>query len=75
MSLLRLKERSTEYPYFKQLLQSLVQRIRQIEPDSQVYIFGSFAKKKMTEESDIDLAVIVPDHWKTKSFLDLGPSI
>lgn len=70
MSLLRLQDKSTQDPYFKELLRSLVERIQRLEPEAQVYIFGSFVSKKFTAESDIDLAVIVPDHWKQKDFLD-----
>jgi len=70
MSLLRLKDISTESPYFKDLLQGLIGKIKTLEPNSTVYIFGSFINKKFTAESDLDIAILIPDSWKPKDFLD-----
>lgn len=67
---MRLQEKSNQDPYFKNLLRNLIHLIQKIEPHARVLIFGSFVKNKFTAESDIDLAVIVPDHWSQKDFLD-----
>lgn len=69
MSLLRLNKLSTSDPYWENLLHKILERIVDLEPRARVYIFGSFVEGRFTAESDLDLAVIVPDTWSTKIFL------
>ena len=69
MSLLRLRRISEQDPYWETLLKGIIARVLQIEPAVTIYIFGSFVENRFTAESDLDLAVIVPDEASPKAFL------
>lgn len=70
MSLERLKTINTSDQEWKTRLMNLVDRISSLVPQSQIFVFGSFVRDQFTSGSDIDLAVILPDSWKVKDFLD-----
>lgn len=69
MSLLRLNRLSTADPFWITLLKGIIQRVLSVQPDSSIYIFGSFVQDRFTAESDLDLAVIIPDEASPKLFL------
>lgn len=64
-------------PEWKRRLEAIVARLVEAEPNVRVLVFGSFALNRMTEDSDLDLAVILPDAWTPSEFerriLDGGP--
>ncbi|MBN8537090.1 MAG: nucleotidyltransferase domain-containing protein [Deltaproteobacteria bacterium] len=69
MSLLRLNRLSTSDPFWITLLKGIIERVLSIQPNSSIYIFGSFVADRFTAESDLDLAVIIPDEESPKLFL------
>lgn len=69
MSLLRLNRISTQGDFWIKLFKDIIERVVLVEPQSTVYIFGSFVEDRFTAESDIDLAVIIPDSSSPKLFL------
>jgi predicted nucleotidyltransferase len=69
MSLLRLKQLSTNDPFWESLLKEIIGRITQVEPLAIVILFGSFIENRFTAESDLDVAVIIPDNGNPKIFL------
>jgi predicted nucleotidyltransferase len=69
MSLLRLKRLSTADPFWEELLKGIIERVLRVQPQESVYLFGSFVNDKFTVESDLDLAVIIPDDDSPKNFL------
>ncbi|WP_069999379.1 nucleotidyltransferase domain-containing protein [Cellulosilyticum sp. I15G10I2] len=40
-------------------------------PQSEIYLFGSYAKRKIKDESDIDLLVLVDDHYTSKELQEI----
>lgn len=73
MSLLRLRKIDTSTKHWKDLLFGIVKKCLQTGPVNVIYVFGSFARNKMTEASDIDLAVIVPDEVDPREFREKLP--
>lgn len=69
MSLARLKTLKTDGKTWKPILEKIVKRISAVESNCKVFIFGSFAEHRFTAESDLDIAVIIPDSWSEKHFL------
>lgn len=69
MSLARLKDVNCRDRQFTDLLKKIVGRISNVESRVKIIVFGSFVAGKFTAESDLDLAVIVPDHWQQGDFL------
>lgn len=52
----------------KEILTEIKRRIKETEPDAQVFLYGSFARGDANEESDVDLLILV--NKKTISFAD-----
>jgi predicted nucleotidyltransferase len=69
MSLLRLRRQSTDDPFWEKLLKGIIERVILVQPQASVFIFGSFVSGRFTAESDIDLAVLIPDDDSPKIFL------
>ncbi len=67
MGILQLKK-IENYDYFFPILESILARVKALEPQSMVFLFGSAARQEMTEKSDLDLVVIIPDTWSIKDF-------
>ncbi|HPI40369.1 MAG TPA: nucleotidyltransferase domain-containing protein [Pseudobdellovibrionaceae bacterium] len=70
MSLAKLKDVNRRDPYFLNLLKKIVSRIIDVDKNARIYIFGSFVVDRFTAESDLDIAVIVPDHWSSRVFIE-----
>lgn len=70
MSLDRIHKISNLDPKWKALLSNIVIRLTQVDSNIEIKVFGSFVHDRMTLASDIDVAVIIPDSWKTKDFLE-----
>lgn len=70
MSLLKLRKISNKNPQWVPILQDIIEKIKSVEDHSKVFIFGSFVHDKLNYESDLDLAVIIPDHKSVKDFLN-----
>ncbi len=70
MSLARIHKIDCSEPRWRELLRKVVLRLVEVDEAIQVKVFGSFVHDRMTEASDIDIAVIIPDQWRTKDFLD-----
>jgi predicted nucleotidyltransferase len=69
MSLLRLKRLSAQDPSWKILFKEIIDRVVKVEPSATIFIFGSFVANRLTAESDIDIAVIIPDSESPKAVL------
>ena len=52
----------------KEILDEIKKRIKETEPDAQVFLYGSYARGDANEESDVDLLILV--NKKTISFAD-----
>ncbi len=70
MSLAKLKRLSKKDPFWTDNLKSIIEKILKIESNPIVFIFGSFLTDHFNGESDLDLAVIVPDTVLRKDFLN-----
>lgn len=70
MSLGRIHKVDCKDPKWEELFHKVLNRLTEVEPNIQVKVFGSFVSNRMTAASDIDIAVIIPDTWRTKDFLD-----
>lgn len=69
MSLLRLLPFPLDSEELKKLLHQVVNKLVLVEPKSKIFLFGSIASGQQNAESDIDLAVIIPDSLKVKQYL------
>ncbi len=70
ISLSRLQDVNLNDPSWERRLRQMVERVLSCEPSATIFIFGSFASGRFTAESDLDIAVIVPDEVNTKKFYD-----
>jgi predicted nucleotidyltransferase len=52
----------------KTALESIFRDLSQHCPDVKIILFGSFAKKTANQDSDLDLAVVIPDTVNKKEF-------
>lgn len=43
----------------KEILTEIKRRIKETEPDAQVFLYGSYARGDANEESDVDLLILV----------------
>lgn len=68
MSLQKLRNPDISQADIKSLLSSLVIQARSISESIQVFILGSAARSEMTAESDLDVAIIIPDDLSEKFF-------
>lgn len=71
MSLDKFKNINPKDNYFYDLLKQIIKKVSNSEPAAKIFVFGSFVDGRFTPESDIDLAVILPDHWSPRKFIDL----
>lgn len=68
MSLKRLEKVDTTTAEWHSLLKEVVAKCLKAGPVKAIYVFGSFAEGRMTAESDLDLAVILPNDLDAKIF-------
>lgn len=50
-------------------MEQILSKALSVEKEAEVYLFGSMVTNRQNAESDIDIAIIIPDHWKTRDFL------
>jgi uncharacterized protein len=71
-------------PNKQNLLERVKSRIQHIEPDAELFLFGSYARGNATEDSDLDILVlldgeIVPERkyaiWEIVSTIELDLSV
>jgi len=55
-------------PEWAKRLKSLVKKCTDAGPVAKIFVFGSFARGEMTDASDLDVAVILPDGEDIKAF-------
>lgn len=70
MSLAKLYSVDSSAPEWALRFKKIIDRVKGVEPLARVLVFGSFAERRFTAESDLDIAVILPDTWSEKEFLD-----
>lgn len=70
MSLARLRNSHLDESQQLELLQKVINRATHLRRDITLYVFGSFARGKMTAESDLDIAIIIPDTESPKAWLN-----
>jgi predicted nucleotidyltransferase len=71
MSLLKLLPCPLSSTELHDLLREIVAKLCHAEPEVKIILFGSMATDHQNAESDIDLAVIIPDSVKVKDYLNL----
>lgn len=68
MSLAKLKKISARNPSWIPILQNVIDGCTSAGQVDRIYVFGSFARNEMHGESDLDIAVIIPDTQDPKEF-------
>ena len=68
MSVRRLEKINTHGVEWTSLLKDLLQKLNSAGPICKVYIFGSFAAGTMSQASDLDIAVILPNNSNPEEF-------
>ncbi len=70
MPLILKKDIDTSLPEWKARLGAIVQKCVMAGAVNRIFVFGSFARGKMTDASDLDVAVILPDSENVSAFRD-----
>ena len=55
---------------FDNILHNIVSRVVGLDPNCEIFIFGSFVEGRFTGESDLDVAVIIADGSDRKKFIE-----
>lgn len=68
VSLGRLKKIDTANTEWQSMLRGIVEKCVAVGPVKAMYVFGSFAENQMTEESDLDIAVVLANGQDAKIY-------